>query len=158
MAVVCSGEVTQSGDAKTLTFTDTGTGYVNVTSRQLNIFDAYGALVNSINMGASLTAQQSITKDVWYSFILIVTDENGTYSPPYPINYRSQQFYNLAQVQWTMADTDCGCTDNPLCSLPAKADQAIDSSLTFFNIGDSVSCQAMLDAANFLINKAIYGP
>lgn len=150
MAVI-SGSVSQSSDAKILTFQDTSSGMSSVTSRVLVIKDAAGTTLTTINMGSTLTATYNITADKYLSFYLTIVNSGTTYN--LQVNYMSQQFYNISQVQ-VIVNGGCSCDDNnELCTDSTKAREAINAALTYFNIGEGEDCQAMLDAANaYLVN------
>ncbi len=152
--VVANGVVLQSGDAKTLTFQDTSTGTTSVTSRSLQISDSNGQNLATINMGVSLTANFAITADVWLSFLLTFVDNGTTYTKT--VNYMSSQFYKLAQAGLAQFN-NCGCLDDSItCNNIVKARESINAAITFFNIGDSVSCQTALNAADYYITNPTY--
>lgn len=145
--MAASGVVTQSFDAATLTFTDTSTGLGVVVGRSLAIYDGNGTLLDTIVMeGAS--AEYVIAKDLYLSFVETIAIQGGQ-PVILTLNYQSQQFYNLAQRDLMVGG--CGCR-LVLSSDQTKAREAILAADTFFNIGDGVSVQYLLDKANILIS------
>lgn len=155
MAFVGAAVITQSADALTLTFTDQSTGIGTLISRTLVITDSNGVVVNTIAMGASLTATQAITADVYYTFTETIVDNTGTL-PAVVKNYSSIQFYNLAQAKLaSVLNQGCNCT-GVTCSSIVKARECINSALTFTAIGDGQSAQTQLTNADFYINNPYY--
>lgn len=145
--MAAAGRVSQSFDAKTLTYTDESTGIGTVTNRVLKIYDANGEELTSIIMGG-VTATYLISKDRYLKFIETISIQAGA-DVVVTVNYMSKQFYRLAQVNKSIFG--CGCKD-ALCSDKTKASAAIEEADTKFNIGDGPNCQFLLDAANLLIS------
>ena len=134
MAVVASGNVTQSANGNVLTFTDTSTGIGTLTSKTLVIYDSNGAILTTIAMGAGLTATYNITADLYMSFVMTIIDNTGTY--PFTYNFLSTTFYdtNLANI---VAQMGCGCgTDN--------------ENLIYADIGEIFKSAALRDALSAL--------
>ena len=140
-----SGTVTQSADGKTLTFTDTSSG-VSVTTRSLSIYDSNGDLLETINMGVSLTAEYDIATDVYLSFILTL---NGSLTAE--VNFLSTRFYDLQALTLEEA-LNCTCKSaKSLCNDAVKAMMAKDWAETYFIFGQGVNAQRNITAANTLI-------
>lgn len=140
-----SGQVTQSAALSPLTFTDTSTG-ISVTSRSLSVYDSNGTLVNTYNMGTNLTQAVSITKDVYYSFILTLNgNQNVT------VNYLSTRQYDL-QALTLEQSLNCSCkSSSSLCSDTIKALMAKNWAITYLLFGQGQNSQRNIDAANALI-------
>jgi hypothetical protein len=154
MSVVVSGNITQSAGGNILTFTDTSTGVGTLVSRTLNIYDANGNLLQTINMGASLTTTYNITTDAYFQFVETIVDNTGTYT--LTINYLSTVFYQNAFSTATAAvstyDSDYfGVTSNLSISLGYYT-----SAFRFFIGGFGVSANNMITQANFFVNTPYY--
>lgn len=141
------GVVTQSFDAKTLTYEDQSSGIGTVTGRSLAIYDANNVLLATIVMDG-VTADYVIAKDLYLKFIETISIQDGQ-PVVVTLSFRSKQFYNLAQRDLVLNGCECR---NITCNDQTKAREAILAADTFFNIGDGVSVQYLLDKANILIS------
>lgn len=157
MAVVTSGNVTQSVPANgvvVLTFTDTSTGVGTLISRTLNIYNSLGIIVDTVNMGAMLTATYSISADGYYSFVETIIDNTGTYV--LTVNYVATAFYQYAFSQAVAALTSlCGVIYGQVYNLSyaeINKNSAIDMAL----FGQGVNAQSLITYANFLIATPYY--
>jgi len=153
--MAASGVISQSLSGNTLTFTDTSTGVGTITSRILTIYDSGGTLLDTIDMGAGLTATYGITSDVYLTFVLTLTNDAAeTYTVT--VNYISVRFYKNAQAALAaLLSVPCSC-EGIVCSGLVKARESINAATTYFNIGDAASSQIMLTAADFYILNPTY--
>lgn len=141
--------VVQSSDGTQYTATDISTG-ITVTSRVLTIFDSTGALIQTINMGVSLTATYGITTDKYLTFTLTL---NGSITKS--VTVLSTRFYDLQALTLEQA-LDCTCkSSKSLCNNATLAMMAKDRAITFFEFGQGVSSQRNIDAANDLIENPL---
>jgi len=107
--------VAQSADCTTLTFTDTSNYTSNdegwtigsFTNRRFLIYNSDGVLINTINLGASLTGTYTLTVDKMLSVTLSCTPPAG---PPITKtrSVLSTCFLQLCFAE-LVANTDCGC-------------------------------------------------
>src|SRR5882762_5941073 len=98
MPSVSSGTVVQNNlTGSQLLFTDAGSYTAPISSRILTIYDAYGNLLNTVNMGALLTTVFTISADAFFQFIISVTDATGVV-PPATIDYVATGFYTAAYL------------------------------------------------------------
>ena len=152
MAVVVSGNITQSSDGTVLTFTDTTTGVGTLTSRVLVITDSNNVVVATINMGATLTATTTITKDVFYTFVEIIVDNAGTYI--LTITFLSTAFFEITFAPLANK-LDCGTPEkclNLYKGLIAKADA---EAFALRNV--ATLAQSNINAANVFLTEADCG-
>jgi hypothetical protein len=139
--------IMQNGDGSILTATDSSSG-ITVTSRQLQVYDANNLLLNTYNMGVSLTQDVPITSDVVYTFILTL---NGSLTKA--VIFMSTRYYDLQALKLEQA-LDCSCrTSKSLCSDAVKALIAKANAATYFIFGQVVNSQRNITAANTLISQ-----
>lgn len=144
--MAASGTVTQSLDGKTLTFVDTSSGLPTITSRILSIYSPTNVLLDTINMGASLTATYAITQDGWFRFSLSLN--SGAYTTI--VDYLAQNFYYTGLIN--KSRTDCGCSsNNSLCSDVAKAMMADKAAVFYTTYGFAANADTSIKAADALI-------
>jgi len=139
-----SGSVSQPISGTPLTFTDTSTG-ITVSSRVLTIYSATGALLNTINMGASLTTTYAITGDQWLRFVL--TLNSGAYTAT--VDFLSENFYYNGLIN--QVKSGCGCSGDSLCADPAKAMLSDKAALFYTTYGFAVNADTCIKAADALI-------
>lgn len=157
MAVIPSGKVTQSvpvNGVVTLTFTDATTGLGTVSSRILVISDANGNILQTINMGSSLTATYSITQDIYASFVETIVDNTGTYTAT--VNYVSTAFYIYAYAPAVVSvSSECCDTFGTILRLYDAEDNK-NAAVYMAQFGQGVNSQALITQANFLVNSPYY--
>lgn len=147
-----SGEITLGSlSGSPLVYTDTGT-YGTIVSRTLVISDYQGNVLETVNMGATLTYSYSITADNWYQFVCTVIDNTGTFVTT--IYYVSTGFYWATYLAQFVA-TNCGCTGNN-CNLEISQ-SLLQAALRFNLAGQSgaASAQACIIGANYFVNQNI---
>ena len=143
MAIALS--ITQSADGETLVAHDDSTG-ISVTTKVLTVFDSNGDLIDTYNMGASLTQDVPITADGFYSMTLLINSSLTTTK-----TYLSTRFYDLQALTLEEA-LNCGCSSSKsLCNDAVKAMMAKDWAETYFIFGQAVNAQRNITAANTLI-------
>lgn len=147
MAVVTKGTVTQNNlIGSQLLYTDGGTGYGTLVSRILTIFDCNGNLLQTINMGASLTAIYNITADAFFQFICTVIDNTGTYITE--VDYVAIGFYTASYLNSFNGQAPLPINN---CNLDT-AENFLNAALRF-NVGDNfVAAQANIVLANYFVN------
>lgn len=128
-----------------LLFTDTSTDLPTITSRILTIYAADGTLLDTINMGASLTASYPITTDQWLRFVL--TLNVGAYSVT--VDYLSENFYYNGLINHVKSG--CACSGNTLCADPAKAMLSDKAAVFYTTYGMAVNADTCIRAADALI-------
>lgn len=150
----CSGVVTQSASGSVLTFTDTGSYNPPITSRMLNIYDYNGNLIQTYNMGSSLTQTFDITADSWFRFILTVVDSTGTFTCT--VDYLSTAFYQNAFSN-AIAGQTCPNSDfyGVIFNLNLSQDFYM-AALRFFIGGFAVSANNMITQANDFVTTPFY--
>ena len=154
MAIVVSGNIQQSAGGNILTFTDTSTGVGTLVSRTLNIYDANGNLLQTINMGATLAATYNITADAYFQFIETIVDNTGTYT--LTINYLSTVFYQNA---FSTAIAGVTTYDSDFFGVVSNLNISQDyyqAANRFFIGGFGVSANNMITQANFFVNTPYY--
>ncbi|MCW3111363.1 MAG: hypothetical protein JWQ09_5869 [Segetibacter sp.] len=149
MAVVVSANITQDPTGTPVTFVDSSTGVGTLTSRTLVITDANGVVLQTINMGATLTATFPLTKDLYLTFTLIIIDNTGTYV--LVKNYLSTIFYQIAFSN-AIAVYGCNCKDTQ-GSIYDKANRFKSAADIFASRGLAPAAQLNIDAANKLIGN-----
>lgn len=149
MAVVVSGNITQNPTGTPVTFTDTSSGVSGLVSRTLVITDANGNVLQTTNMGATLTAIYPLTKDLYLVFTETIVDNTGTYV--LVKNYLSEVFY---QIAFSNAIAIYGCNCQPSqCSIYDKAEQFKSAAEIFASRGLAPAAQSCMDAANKYIGN-----
>lgn len=154
MSVQVSGNMSQSPSGTVLTFTDTTTGIGALTSRTLQIFDPNSLLLDTVDMGASLTDTYDITQDQWLSFVETIVDNTGTYI--LTVNYLSTTFYQNAFANAIAAVPNV--TDDvfgTVWNLNLSQDN-YQAALRFFIGGFGVAAQNMITQANFYVATPYY--
>lgn len=154
MSVVVSGNITQSAGGNVLTFTDTSTGVGTLVSRTLSIYDPNGNLLQTINMGVSLTTTYNITTDAYFQFVETIVDNTGTYL--LTINFLSTVFYQNA-----FSNAIAGVTtyDSDFFGIISNLNLSQDyyqAANRFFIGGFGVSAQSMIQQANFYVSTPYY--
>jgi hypothetical protein len=150
MSAVIGLSISSSLDGKTLTATDTGTGYGTVTSRMLTIYDALGNELTQINMGTSLTANYGITADAWFRFKLDVIDNNGSYEKIrdyLAIGIYSATFLNII----SKVGCSCNCSHETFQEL-SIGELFLAAALRYALAGLSILAQNNIVAANTYLN------
>lgn len=148
MPSTATGEVSNSQDGKTLTYTDTGS-YTGLVSRILNIYDSNGILLDTIDMGVLLVATYAITADGYYTFICTVFDNTGG---PFIAtkNFLAENIYIAALLNFLSSLGCCnGCIPENIFLADLYAGGAEDSGS--FALGPQA--QQQITAANKLINS-----
>ena len=149
MAVLVSGNVTNATNGLLLTFNDTTTGYtLPIVSKILTIYDAFGNVLGTINMGSTTVATFAITADAWYSFVMAVTDQTGPYT--LTVNFLAENIY-IASFLNAMVNTGCGCQPGMFCNIN-KADLNLTAAERFSLAGNSSAADVTITAANVYIN------
>jgi hypothetical protein len=151
MAIITSGTVTNSLVGTLLTFTDTTTGYsLPIISKTLTVFDAYGNQLTNppINMGSATVATFAISADAWYSFVMNVTDQAGTYQVT--VNFLAENIY-IASFLNAMVNTGCGCAPGMFCNLN-KAELSISAAERFALAGSGAAADVLITSANVYVN------
>lgn len=150
MSSVASGNITQTDlTGLNYLFTDTGTYTAPVTSRILTQYDSNGNLVNTYNMGGSLTQSISITADGYFTFILSITDATGIVAP-FTLNELLKGVYIAAYL---LRLTLLGCCDCNSFSNIDKAELAYNGAVRYGISGDGPNSQTQITLANILINS-----
>lgn len=148
---VSSGTVVQySLDGSQLQFTDTGSYTPPIASRVLTMYDPLGNVLQTFNMGTSLTQIITISADGGYRFILAVTDSTGVVTP-ITIDYVAAGFYVAAYLN-QFASTNCGCEFNN-CNMET-AELFYNAALRFNLAGNLAAADANIKAANVFINMS----
>lgn len=144
--MAASGTVSQNLSGDTLTFLDTSTDLPTITSRVLTIFDPNNNLLQTINMGASLTTTYVITQDQWLRFIL--TLDTGAYTAV--VDYVANGFYYNGLINKGKGNCS-GCIGGSLCSDTAKA-MISEKAAQFYNsYGFAVNADTAIKAADAYI-------
>jgi hypothetical protein len=145
-----SGVVTQNISGSPLTFTDTSSNIV-VTSRVLTVYDADLELIDTYDMGDSLTQTVPIENDGWFRFILTLNEDPDLFCK---VDYLSTLFYDLQALTLESALT-CNCkTSKNLCNDAVKAMMAKQWALTYAIVSESANSQRCIVAANTLVATA----
>lgn len=149
MSVVLSGNITQSYDGSTLLFTDTSSGVVDLVSRILTIQNSNDVVLDTIDMGDSLTASYDITADQWLKFSEQVIDGSGTYT--LTLTYLSTAFYeNTFSNTIAQLGCDCNCGNEDL-TYADKGELFKAAALRFAAGGFGVAANNNIVAANIYI-------
>ncbi len=109
MSVTVTGTITPSAPVNGVSaqvFTDTTTGIGTLVSRTLNIYNSDSVLVDTVDMGTSLTATYGISADAYLSFEETIVDNTGTYIGTF--NIQTTIFYDITYVN-TVAQLGCSC-------------------------------------------------
>lgn len=157
--------VSQSADCTTLTLTDTSNYTTNdegwaigdFTDRKFLIYDSDGILIDTIELGALLTATYTLTVDKMLSATLSCTPPVGD-----PItkthSILSTCFLQLCYAE-LVAKTDCGCGGSCSCSSGScenvesdkiKILQHIKAAEVFAAYSNPVLAQKQLDAGELI--------
>ncbi len=151
MAFVYSASVSTSipvDGVVTLTYTDSSTGVAApVTSRVLVISDANGTVLETINMGASLTATYDVESDQWLEFAETVVDANGTHTGN--VNYLSTGFYDY-QFPQSILDVSSVCGDM------FGVLQNLNNAQLFYTAAEDAALFGQAVAADNLITQAYF--
>lgn len=150
MAVITAGKVTQSNDGTILTFTDETTGIGTLVSRILVITDSNNTVVNTINMGATLTGNQGITKDVFYTFTETIVDNTGTYTVI--VTYLSTAFYEIVYAPLANKLDCCSCVERCLNLYKGEISKSDAEAFALRNV--ATLAQSNIDAANIFLTEA----
>jgi len=149
MSSVVSGVVNQIDLAGLrYQFTDTGSYTAPVTIRVLNVYDSNGALLDTFNMGASLTQEIDVTADSYLSFNLNITDATGEL-PTYIYNYLTTGIYKASYLS-RMASLGCKCDNIP--GQVYIAEEYVKTSYRYLIGGQGEASQLAINAANTYIN------
>lgn len=157
MAITVTGKVTASipvSGTVTLTFTDTTTGVGTLVSRVLNIYDCNGVLLDTINMGAILTANYYITADMYLMFIETIVDNTGTYNGE--VNFVSTSFYMSVYAPAVAAVQNYCCDTFGKVSNLSNAQNNRYAAVDMAVFGQGVVAQNLITEANFLVNTPYY--
>jgi len=151
MSVVVSATITPAppiNGVALLTFLDASTGVGTLVSRTLNIYDSDSVLVDTVDMGAVLTATYGISADSYLSFVETIIDNTGTYIGTF--NMETTVFFDITFVN-TVAQLGCSCGSEQV--------NYIDISLLFRSaalilaaFGLGVAAQNNITAANTFIS------
>lgn len=151
MAFVQSFTASQSGDATTITITDTSNWVPESLDpsdfvRQIIVKDADDNVINTYEFdGADLTLSYPISVNQWQSITYTIT---GAFSATLTQKYPFEQLYRLAYV--TQIKMNCGCCDGSgidMCSVDAFYQGAQFA----IPIGDGISYDANINAAYTLL-------
>jgi hypothetical protein len=148
-----TGVVTQSANGQVLTYTDTSSNVGTVTSRILNIYDSNEVLVDTINMGASLTATYNITTDVYLSFIETLVDDGVNHE--ITVNYLSTIFYEITFAP-LIAAQNCDTDVFGLIYNLTRASLFKESAEIYAEFGVGQNAQANITQANFYLVTPYY--
>jgi len=134
-------------------YTDTGS-YGVVSSRILTIYNSAGTLLQTINMGSTLTATYTFPADVWLKFVCTVTD-NVSGSPWVTTVYIVAQGYYWNAYLAQFNATNCGCQGNN-CNLE-KSQLSLQAALRFnlAGLAGAASANACIIMANYWVNQNI---
>lgn len=150
MSSVASGNITQTDlTGLNYVFTDTGSYTAPVTSRILTQYDSNGNLINTYNMGGSLTQPIAVIADGYFTFILNITDATGPVAP-LTINELLKGIYIAAYLSRL---TLLGCCDCNSFSNIDKAELAYNGAVRYGIGGDGPNAQTQITLANVLINS-----
>lgn len=158
MAFVYSASVSTSipvSGVVTLTYEDSSTGIVNpVTSRVLVISDANGVVLETINMGASLTATYDVESDQYLTFTQTMVDANGSHVGT--TNYLCETFYKY-QFPQSILDVSsvCGDTFGVLQNL-SNSDLYRTAAEDAGEFGQGVISNSLIVQANFYLTTPYY--
>lgn len=144
MALTVTGVVTSNPSGNTLTFTDTTTGVGTLVSRTLNIYNANGVLLTTINMGATLSTTYSITADQYLSFVETIIDNTGTYTGT--VNIVSDGFYWVANLNMLVLFNPNFCNITISLAFLAAAQR-------YGLAGNGIAAQANIILANYYVNQ-----
>ena len=148
MASKASIKVEQNNlDGSQLLITDTGT-YGTVSIRILTVYDFNNNVIGTYSMGA-LTQVVAIEADGYYSFILNVTDELGSYQA---LAVYVAQGYYTAQFLAIMATIDCDCNQNIFNRL-LKGELYLASAQNYAMLGLAAASQQAITTANIWISN-----
>lgn len=144
-----SGVITQSSDGKTLTFTDNSTGLGTVTDRSIQIVDAYGTVLTTIDMGTATVATYTIAADGYFTFNITVTDNTGAHTGT--TNYLAVGFYELIFAPLIAASN----SEEDYIGLffnMNRAELFKEAAMIYAQRGSSVNAQVNINAANYYLN------
>lgn len=156
MAVVFSGNITASTPSSgvvTLTFTDTSTGVTGLISRTLVITDPTGLVLQTINMGVTLTATYAVTSDQYLTFTETIVDGSGTTIGVK--SYVCTAFYDYLYPTLIAAITCENDTYGQIFNL-SKAELYKSAAITNGEFGLGVSANALIIQANFFLTTPYY--
>lgn len=143
-----TANVTQSGDGKTLTFTDTSVIVAPLTTRILTIYDANDSVLQVVNLGTSLTYNYTISKDAYYKFVEVITDASGSH--PVNVNFLSMAFYQIAFANLiSQRGCSCNCGDDYSFTWGERFYKAANIQAMYAN---AVAADSLIKDANLLIN------
>lgn len=146
-----SATVSQSGDGKTLTFTDTSTISGSLVSKVLVITDANGATLDTVSMGALTTATYAITADAYFTFTMTLIDGAGTHVVVE--NWLSVRFYINMYLK-TLKGLGCGCGTTALRTKLQCAGQYYDAANDYAIFqGYGILSDTNIKRANAILNS-----
>lgn len=129
-----------------LLWTDTGS-YGTIISRTLNIYDCNGNLLQTVNLGGTLTYVYTITADGFYQFSATIVDNTGSYISV--VDYVAIGFYTASYLNAFNA-AGCGC-NIPQCNLEI-AENFYNAALRFNLASSFVAANSNIIAANVYVN------
>lgn len=137
-----------------LTFLDQSTGVGSLVSRTLNIYDYNNNLVDTVNMGATLTAVYNISADGYFKFVETIVDNTGTYTGTF--NFLCVSFYiSLYATAVASLTTYCGDLTGQIYN-QSNAQNNRYAALDMASFGQGVIAQQLITRANFLISTPYY--
>lgn len=151
-ASVSAGE--PSSGLVPINFLDESTGIGTLISRVLNIYDYNNNLVDTVNMGATLTATYNVSTDGYFSFQEIIVDNTGTYTGTF--NFLCISFYvSLYAPAVAALTTYCGDLTGQIYN-QSNAQNNRYAALDIASLGQGVIAQQLITRANFLITTPYY--
>lgn len=151
-ASVSAGE--PSNGLVPVNFLDESTGIGTLVSRTLNIYDYNNNLVDTVNMGATLTATYNVSADGYFSFQEIIVDNTGTYTGTF--NFLCISFYvSLYAPAVAALTTYCGDLTGEIYN-QSNAQNNRYAGLDMASFGQGVIAQQLITRANFLITTPYY--
>lgn len=137
-----------------INFLDESTGIGTLISRVLNIYDYNNNLVDTVNMGATLTATYNVSTDGYFSFQEIIVDNTGTYTGTF--NFLCISFYvSLYAPAVAALTTYCGDLTGQIYN-QSNAQNNRYAALDMASFGQGVIAQQLITRANFLITTPYY--
>lgn len=143
MAASLSVSAPQSGSP--LNIVDTSTGLPAITSRILQVYNATNALIDTIDMGSSLTAEYVITQDQYLKFTLVLNDGDYTATEP----FLSVNFYYNGLISQSLDPCGCGCGKSNFDV--AKAMMSEKAAVFYFDNGVAINADTAIKAADAYI-------
>ncbi len=146
MASVATATVVQANlTGSQLLWTDTGT-YSTLISRNLNIYDCNGNLLQTVPLGTTLTYIYNITADAFFQFIATIVDNTGTFTSE--VDKVADGFYTASYLNAFTGNVPLPINN---CNLDT-AENFLNASLRFNVGGNFVAANQNIIWANYFVN------